>query len=37
MIILDRNVFEMPADEIADVKVLATLFEGRAVHTHAGA
>lgn len=30
-IILDRNVTEVPADEIADVKVLTTFFEGRVV------
>jgi predicted amidohydrolase YtcJ len=30
-IILDRNVTEVPADEIADVKVLKTFFEGRVV------
>lgn len=34
-IILDRNVVEIPADEIADVKVLATYFEGRAVYERA--
>jgi predicted amidohydrolase YtcJ len=31
-IILDRNVTEIPADEIADTKVLTTFFEGRAVY-----
>lgn len=31
-IILDRNVTEIPADEIADVKVLTTFFEGRVVY-----
>ena len=32
MIVLDRNLFEIPADEIADTKVLATYFEGRPVY-----
>lgn len=31
-IMLDRNLFDRPADEIADTKVLATFFEGRAIH-----
>lgn len=31
-IMLDRNVFEVAADELADTKVLATFFEGRLVH-----
>jgi len=30
--ILDRNLFDIPATEISDTKVLVTLFEGRAVH-----
>ena len=31
-IVLDRNLFETPADEIADTKVLTTYFEGRPVY-----
>jgi hypothetical protein len=30
--VLDRNLFEIPATEISDTKVLLTLFEGKAVH-----
>jgi predicted amidohydrolase YtcJ len=30
--ILDRNLFEIPASEISDAKVLVTLFEGKPVH-----
>ncbi len=32
IIVLDRNVFEIPADEIADSRVLTTMFEGRTVY-----
>ncbi|MFG3756900.1 amidohydrolase family protein, partial [Klebsiella pneumoniae] len=32
IIVLDRNVFETPSDEIADTRVLTTLFEGRIVY-----
>jgi predicted amidohydrolase YtcJ len=32
LIVLDRNVLEIPADEIADTKVLTTYFEGRVVY-----
>jgi predicted amidohydrolase YtcJ len=32
MIVLDRNLFEIPVDEIADIKVLTTYFEGRPVY-----
>ena len=28
LIVLDRNLFEIPADEIADTRVLTTYFEG---------
>jgi predicted amidohydrolase YtcJ len=31
-IILDRNVFDIPAEQIADVKVLATVVGGRVVY-----
>jgi predicted amidohydrolase YtcJ len=29
--VLDRNLFEIPPDEIRDVVVLETVFEGRVV------
>lgn len=32
MIVLDRNLFETPADDIAETKVLTTYFEGRPVY-----
>jgi hypothetical protein len=32
LVVLDRNLFEIPATEISDTKVLVTLFEGKAVH-----
>ena len=32
IIVLDQNVFEIPADRIADTKVLTTYFEGRVVY-----
>jgi predicted amidohydrolase YtcJ len=32
VIVLDQNVFEVPADRIADTRVLTTYFEGRIVH-----
>ena len=32
LIILDRNVFEIPVRSIADTQVLTTIFEGRTVH-----
>jgi len=35
--VLDRNLFEIPASEISDTKVLLTLFEGKPVHGDAGA
>ena len=31
IIVLDQNVFEIPADRIADTRVLTTYFEGKAV------
>jgi predicted amidohydrolase YtcJ len=31
-IILDRNVFEIPAEQIADVKVITTVVGGRVVY-----
>jgi predicted amidohydrolase YtcJ len=30
--VLDRNLFDIPASEISDAKVLVTLFEGKTVH-----
>jgi hypothetical protein len=35
LIVLDRNLFEIPADEIADTGVITTYFEGRRVHGEA--
>lgn len=35
LIVIDRNVLEIPADEIADTKVLTTWFEGRVVYERA--
>jgi len=32
LIVLDRNVFEIPATDIADTRVITTFFEGRVVH-----
>lgn len=32
IIVLDRNLFEIPADSIADTRVLTTYFEGRPVY-----
>jgi predicted amidohydrolase YtcJ len=32
IIVLDRHVFDVPADAIADTKVIRTYFEGRVVH-----
>jgi predicted amidohydrolase YtcJ len=34
--VLDRNLFDIPATEISDAKVLVTLFEGKAVHGKLG-
>jgi predicted amidohydrolase YtcJ len=33
MILLDRNLFEIPVTEISDVKVLKTIFAGKVVHS----
>jgi predicted amidohydrolase YtcJ len=35
LIVLDRNLFEIPANEITDTKVLTTYFEGRPVYERA--
>ena len=32
LIVLERNLFDIPADEIADTKVLTTYFEGQPVY-----
>jgi predicted amidohydrolase YtcJ len=32
LIILDRNLFEIPVDHIADTKVLLTMVEGQVIH-----
>lgn len=32
MIVLDRNVFEIPANDIGDTKVLTTYFEGKPIY-----
>jgi predicted amidohydrolase YtcJ len=32
LVVLDRNLFEVPPSEISDTKALLTLFEGKAVH-----
>jgi hypothetical protein len=31
-VVLDRNLFETPLDQLAQTQVLATCFEGRVVH-----
>jgi len=35
LIVLDCNVLEIPVDDIADIKVLTTFFEGRVVYERA--
>jgi hypothetical protein len=37
LVVLDRNLFEIPASEISETKVLLTLFEGKPVHGDLGA
>lgn len=37
LIVLDRNLFEIPQTEISDAHVLVTLFEGKPVHGDLGA
>ena len=32
LVVLDRNLFDIPATEIADTNVLLTLFEGKAIY-----
>ena len=35
LIVLDRNLFEIPAEEIPEVNVLATMMNGKVVHEEA--
>jgi predicted amidohydrolase YtcJ len=35
MIVLDRNLFEIPASDLADTKVSTTFFEGRVIYERA--
>ncbi|GCE44941.1 hypothetical protein Rhow_000702 [Rhodococcus wratislaviensis] len=32
LIVLDRNIFDIPAEEVGDIKVLRIVFEGRTVY-----
>ena len=32
LVVLSRNIFEIPAEEIKDVEVLTTIFNGRIVY-----
>jgi hypothetical protein len=32
LVILDRNLFEIPASEISDARVTATIFDGKTVY-----
>ena len=34
-IVLDRNLFDIPPEQISDTQVLETIFEGRVVSSHA--
>jgi len=31
-VVLDRNLFEIPASEISDAAVMMTIFDGRTVY-----
>jgi predicted amidohydrolase YtcJ len=35
-VVLDRNLFEIPASEISDAQVVMTVFDGRTVYEQAG-
>lgn len=35
LIVLDRNLFEIPTEELPRVKVVATMMDGRVVHEEA--
>jgi len=37
LIVLDRNLFDIPASEISDAKVMMTLFDGQIVYQKEGA
>jgi predicted amidohydrolase YtcJ len=37
LVVLDRNLFDIPPTELSDTKVLVTLFEGKTVHGDLGA
>lgn len=37
LVVLDRNLFAIPPTQIAKVRVLVTIFEGKEVHGHLGA
>jgi predicted amidohydrolase YtcJ len=32
IVVLDRNLFEIPPERVGDAKVLLTLFEGREIY-----
>ena len=32
LIVLERNIFEIPIDEVADTKIHRTYFEGKLVY-----
>jgi predicted amidohydrolase YtcJ len=34
MIVLNRNIFTVEPDEIADIKVDLTIFDGKVIHCH---
>ena len=36
VVVLDRNLFEVPADQVGEAKVLLTLFEGREIYRAPG-
>ena len=35
LIVLDRNIFEIPTEELLEVNVLATMMNGKVVHEEA--
>lgn len=37
LVVLDRNLFEIPLSELSETKAIVTLFEGKAVHGDLGA
>jgi len=36
VVVLDRNLFEVPTDQVGEAKVLLTLFEGREIYRAPG-